>query len=353
MAEADDRRSKAASRPAAGPMASIDISVVAPLYDGESFIEELIGRLGPALSSITDRYEIVLVDDGSTDGTWAQIDQAGRRDRRVRAIRLSRNFGQHPAITAGIDHALGDWIVVMDGDLQDRAEDIPRLHQTALDGKFDMVVARRRQHDISVPKKLSSVLFNWALARLGGIEADQKIGNYRIFSRRVAEAFALHREQCRFFPALMARLGFKVGFLDVDRESRPLGKSTYSPRMLTQLATDAIIANSEQPLRLGFYLGGIVAVVTLVLAFWAAVRAALFGVHLGGWAIVLMALAFFAGVQLAFSGLVGLYVGRIFHEAKQRPLYLVAESVNLDASGPTPQPKRLPSSRNLANEPIE
>ena len=278
MAGADDRRGKAVSRPPAGRVAPV-ISVVAPLYNGKSFIDELIGRLGDALSSITERYEIILVDDGSTDGSWSRIDEAGRSDRRVRAIRLSRNFGQHPAITAGIDHTLGDWIVVMDGDLQDRPEDIPGLHKTALDGKFDMVVARRMQQGISTPKKLSSVLFNWTLSRLGSIEASQRIGNYRIFSRQVAEAFALYREQFQFFPAIMARLGFKVGYLDVDREAEPLGKSAYSPRALTRLATDAIIANSEKPLRLGNYLGGIMAVVTLVLAFWTVLCACCSGPH--------------------------------------------------------------------------
>jgi len=326
-----DRRRNTVERTATGMrMAPIDISVVAPLYNGETFTDELISRLSDALSSTTERYEIFLVDDGSTDGTWALIDQAGRRDPRVRALRLSRNFGQHPAITAGIDHALGDWIVVMDGDLQDRPEDIPSLHHMALHGNFDMVIARRRQQpDVSIARKLPSTLFNWTLSRLGGIEASQRIGNYRIFSRQVAKAFALHREQFRFFPALMARLGFKVGYLDLDRGARPLGRSTYTPRMLTRLATDAILANSEKPLLLGITVGGVAVLLTLVLASWAALRAVLFGVDLSSWAILLIALAFFAGVQLMFSGLLGLYIGRIFNETKQRPLYLVADRLNL------------------------
>lgn len=323
-------------------MPQVDISVVAPVYKGEAFIEELTTRLVLALSTISERYEIVLVDDGSTDGTWARICEAGQRDPRVRGVRLSRNFGQHPAITAGIDHTVGDWVVVMDSDLQDRPEDIPGLHATARDGRFDMVIARRMQQDISAAKRLSSVLFNWTLSRLGGIEANQRIGNYRIFSRKVAIAFELYREQFRFFPALMARLGFKVGLYDVDRESRPQGKSTYSLRMLVDLATDAIIANSEKPLWLGIYIGSTVSVVAFALAFWMTLRAFWFGVSVSGWTSLFVAVAFFSGVQLLFSGLVGIYIGRVFNETKKRPLYIVAEGVNLEAS----QPAHSPDSRD-------
>lgn len=311
-------------------MPQVEITVVAPIYRGEAFVEELTTRLAAALLAVSEHYEVLLVDDGSTDGAWSKICAAGKTNERIRGIRLSRNFGQHPAITAGIDHARGEWIVVMDGDLQDRPEDIPELYKKAVAEGFDMVIARRARQDITISKRLFSIIFYRTLSWLGGIENNQKIGNYRIFSRKVADAFKLYREQFRLFPALMTRVGFRTGFLDVDREAQPQGRSTYSLGMLFRLATDIIIANSEKPLWLGIYVGSMVSVVAFALAIWTAARAALFGIEVSGWASLFVALTFFSGVQLMVTGLLGIYIGRVFNETKQRPLYIIAEGMNVD-----------------------
>lgn len=305
-----------------------ELSVVAPIYSGEQFVDELIERLHAALSSVTPDYEVILVDDGSADRVWERIVAAGSIDPRVKGVRLARNFGQHPAITAGLDHASGRWLVVMDSDLQDRPEDIPSIYREATSGNFDVVIARRATQRIKWTKRVPSIVFNKSLSWLGGIEASQSIGNFRVFSRKVADAFLLHREQFRFFPALMARLGFKVGYLDVARDGPPQGRSTYSVRKLVKLAVDAIVANSEKPLWFGIYGGALMALVAMSLAIWAVVRKALFDVGMSGWSSLFVAVAFFSGVQLMFAGLLGIYIGRIFNETKQRPIYIVSDMVN-------------------------
>jgi dolichol-phosphate mannosyltransferase len=226
----------------------------------------------------------------------------------------------------------------MDGDLQDSPEDIPALYEMARRDEYDIVVARRAQQDVSATKKTSSQLFNWALSWLGGIETSQRIGNFRIFSRQVADALLLCREQSRFFSALMARLGFKVGFLDVRRLGSREGISTYKFGKLVRLATDAIIANSEKPLWLGIYLGLVISSIGFSMALWALLEKLLYNSPVQGWTSIFIAVTFFSGVQLLCSGLIGVYVGRIFHETKGRPIYIVAQFLD-------PQHKRVGQAR--------
>ena len=290
-----------------------ELSVVAPVYNGATYLVELIDRLRSTLSGCVGSFEVVLVDDGSADATWAIIESAARADSRIKGVKLSRNFGQHPAITAGLQHTCGAWLVVMDSDLQDRPEDIPMLYEAALAGAGDIVIAMRSQQDISIGKRLSSVVFNAALSWLGGIAVSQRVGNFRIFSRPVADAVLQYKEQFRLFPALMARVGFRVANLEVSREARASGRSSYTFRKLVRLAVDAILANSEKPLWLGIYLGACVSIVAIALAFWAIYRKLAYEIVFEGWSSLMVAIAFFSGVQLMFSGLIGIYVGRIFN----------------------------------------
>lgn len=306
-----------------------EISVVAPVYNGAAYLVELVDRLRAALSTCAVSFEVVLVDDGSADTTWSIIEKAARADGRIKGVKLSRNFGQHPAITAGLKHTSGAWVVVMDSDLQDRPEDIPKLYQAALAGAGDIVIATRSQQDISLGKRLSSVLFNAALSWLGGIQVSQRVGNFRILSRTVANAVLQYKEQFRLFPALMARVGFRVAYLEVSREARAAGRSSYTFRKLVRLAVDAILANSEKPLWLGIYLGACVSVVAIGLAAWAVYRKLAYEIVFEGWSSLMVAIAFFSGVQLMFSGLIGIYVGRIFNETKHRPLYIVDRTENV------------------------
>jgi polyisoprenyl-phosphate glycosyltransferase len=309
-----------------------EISVIAPLYKGETFVTELVSRIIAALTPITPDFEVILIDDGSPDLAWKMIENAARQDPRVKGLRFSRNFGQHPALTAGIDHSSGRWVVVMDGDLQDRPEDIPKLYDKAVNGPFDIVIARRSEQTISLKKRIPSLIFNWVLAWLGDIDTNQAIGNFRIFSRKVAVSFHLYREQFRLLPALMARLGFDVGYVNVNRPAAVNGKTTYTFGMLVRLATDAIIANSEKPLWIGITLGVLTSILGFVLAVWALVARLLTNQSINGWTSLFIAITFFSGIQLMFAGLVGVYVGRVYNETKCRPLYIVRESLNMESS---------------------
>ncbi len=303
----------------------VEISVIVPVYMGRPFVDELATRLVAALEVISPKFEILLVDDRAPDDVWPLIVELGNRDARIKGIRLSRNFGQHPALTAGIDHAQGRWLVVMDCDLQDAPEDIPALYEKVTDENLDIVIALRGDHQVSRRRSVPSYLFNHLLAWLGDVDTRPEIGNFRIFSRQVALAFQLYREQFRLLPALMARLGFSVGYVEVTRTDRKAGKSSYSFRKLLGLAVDAIVANSEKPLWLGVYLGLAIAALAFALAVWALGRKLLLDVSMDGWTSLFIAVSFFSGAQLLFAGILGIYIGRIYNETKQRPLYLVAE----------------------------
>jgi polyisoprenyl-phosphate glycosyltransferase len=302
-----------------------EISVIVPVYMGRAMVMELAERLVASLATITSAFEIILVDDRAPDNVWPLIVDLGRDDPRIRGIRLSRNFGQHPALTSGIDHARGRWLVVMDCDLQDRPEDIPLLYRKAQDANLDIVIAARESHDAARRRKLSSRLFHWALSWLADIDTSHDVGNFRIFNRAVADAFRQYREQFRLLPALMARLGFSVGHVAVDRPARAEGVSSYTYRKLVRLAVEAIIANSEKPLWFGIYAGFTIAAFAFVLVIWAFIQRLLHDAVMDGWTSLFIAVGFFSGVQLIFAGILGVYLGRVFNEVKRRPIYLVAE----------------------------
>lgn len=302
-----------------------EISVIVPVYMGRAMVTELAERLVASLTTITPAFEIILVDDRAPDNVWPLILDLGRTDARIRGIRLSRNFGQHPALTSGIDHARGNWLVVMDCDLQDRPEDIPLLYRKAVEERLDIVIATRESHETARRRKLSSRLFHWALSWLADIDTSHDVGNFRIFSRAVADAFRQYREQFRLLPALMARLGFGVGHVAVDRPARAEGVSSYTYRKLVRLAIEAIIANSEKPLWFGIYAGFVIAAFAFMLVIWAFIQRLLHDAVMDGWTSLFIAVGFFSGVQLIFAGILGVYLGRVFNEVKRRPIYLIAE----------------------------
>ena len=215
------------------------ISVVTPVYRAEDCLEELYRRLVAALSGITQDFEIIMVEDCGGDRSWEIIQDLARRDARVKGIQFSRNFGQHYGITAGLDHCDGDWVVVMDCDLQDRPEEIPRLYARAREG-YEVVVARRGANGAS--KRLSSRLFYRLLSWLADTEYDGRSGNFCIVSRKVVENLRHMREQLRFFGAQVKWMGFPAAAVDVQHDERFAGPSTYTLAKLLRLAVDTIIA---------------------------------------------------------------------------------------------------------------
>jgi polyisoprenyl-phosphate glycosyltransferase len=301
------------------------ISIVVPVYRGESCLDELHRRLVAALEPIVPRFEIVLIEDCGPDKSWPRIRELAARDPRVRGVQFSRNFGQHRAITAGIDVARGDWIVVMDCDLQDRPEEIPRLYAAAQSG-VDIVLARRQRRRDGLVKRATSAMFYAVFQYLTELNYDGSVGNFRIISRQVADSFRTVKEQMRFFGGIVTWLGYRVGSIDVQHDERFAGETSYTWRKLIELAAQTIVAHSDKPLRLAIRFGFLLAFGALAFGVWVIIRALRGGVQVSGWASLMVSIYFLSGVILGFMGILGLYLGRVFDEVKGRPLYVVRET---------------------------
>ncbi len=298
------------------------ISIVTPVYQAEACLEELYRRLVAALSPITEDFEIVMVEDCGGDRSWDLILELARRDSRVKGIQFSRNFGQHYGITAGLDHCDGDWVVVMDCDLQDRPEEIPRLYAKACEG-YEIVVARRGRRNHALAKRAASRVFYRLFSYLADTDYDSQAGNFRIISRKVAENFRRMREQLRFFGGQVKWLGFPAASIEVRHDERYAGPSTYSYLKLWHLASDTIIAYSDKPLRLAVRLGFVIALIAFAYGLYILVNALLYGSAVTGWASLIVSIYLIGGIIIAILGMLGIYLGKTFDQTKRRPLYIV------------------------------
>lgn len=301
------------------------ISVVIPVYKAEGSLEELYLRLRASLETITKDFEIILVEDCGGDRSWNIITSLARADERVKGIQFSRNFGQHYGITAGLDHCDGDWVVVMDCDLQDLPEEIPHLHAKALEG-YDIVLARRGRRKDPLLKRFSSWIFYKIFSYLSDLSYDGQVGNFRIMSRQVVVNFRRMREQLRFLGGLITWMGFPMTSIDVRHAESFSGKSTYTLRKLWKLASDTIIAYSDKPLRLSVKFGFMLSLLSLVYGSWIVYRAYVYGIPVLGWGSLMVSLYFLGGVIIAILGIIGIYLGKTFDETKKRPLYIVRRS---------------------------
>ena len=310
-------------------MSKITISVVIPVYKAEHCLDELYQRLKNSLEPMTTAFEIILVEDCGGDKSWDVINRLVAIDSRVRGIQFSRNFGQHYGITAGLDYCRGDWVVVMDCDLQDRPEEIPRLYAKALEG-FDVVLALRGVRQDPFLKRISSFLFYKLFSYLTDIKYDGNSGNFRIMSRKVVINFCAMREQLRFFGGLMHWIGFASASIAVSHSERLNGRSSYTFLKLWKLSADAIIAYSDKPLRLSIHLGFLMAIFSFVYGSYFLIRALLFGTAVQGWTSLMVSLFFIGGVIISILGIIGIYLGKTFDEAKRRPLYIVAQKTFSD-----------------------
>jgi len=304
------------------------ICVVVPVYKAEACLHELYRRLRESLESISPDFEIVLVEDCGGDRSWEIIRDLAKADHRVKGMQFSRNFGQHYGITAGIDHCDADWLVVMDCDLQDRPEEIPRLYAKAMEG-FDVVLARRGRRKDPLSKRLTSWLYYKIFNYFAGTNYDGQVGNFRIVSRKVVENFQKFRENLRFFGGIVDWMGFPSASIDVAHDGRFEGKSTYTFRKLMKLASEIIVAYSDKPLRLSIKVGFAMAFFSFIYGSYILGRALLFGSPVMGWSSLIVSLYFIGGIIIANLGVLGIYIGKMFSETKKRPLYVVRERINV------------------------
>ena len=298
------------------------LSVVVPVYQAEHSLDELYRRLKAALESISPNFESVLVEDCSADHSWQVIERLAASDVRVRGIQFSRNFGQHYGITAGLDYCQGDWVVVMDCDLQDRPEEIPRLYNKAVQG-YDVVLARRGARRDPWLKRTTSWLFYRLFSYFADIEYDGQTGNFRIMSRKVVGKFCQMREQLRFFGGLVQWMGFPTTSIEVEHAERLEGKSTYTFSKLWKLASEVIIAHSDKPLRLAVRFGFMMAFLAFCYGIYFLGHALYYGSPIPGWNSLIVSLYFIGGIIIGILGILGIYLGKTFDESKKRPLYIV------------------------------
>jgi glycosyltransferase involved in cell wall biosynthesis len=305
-------------------------SFVVPVYNEEQTLPELYGRLCRVLETLDGRSELLFVDDGSTDGSYEMMLEFQKRDPRVCPIRFSRNFGHQVAISAGIDHAQGDAIVIMDADLQDPPEMVPAMLDRWRDG-YEIVYAVREQRE-GEPwlKRFLAARFYRLLRRWSDIDLPVDVGDFRIIDRQVAEVFRLLPERSRYVRAMFSWIGFRQIGVPYVREERFAGEPKYSLRMSLKLAIDGLINFSTAPLRFVLTSGFVIAMMSFLVGLFAfAARLANY-YALPGWASLLLAVSFIGGVQLIVLGVLGLYIERIYNEVKSRPLYVVDQPPNIE-----------------------
>lgn len=299
------------------------VTVVVPAFNEGEAIRAFHERLARALEDMGEAWRVLYVDDGSTDDTASHIAELRRRDGRVGVMRLSRNFGKETAITAGLDHADGDAVIVMDADLQDPPELVPDLVAEWRRG-WDVVYGRRsaREGD-SLIKRFTAHGFYRLMHRVSDTAIPEDVGDFRLMDRRVVDALGQLRERNRFMKGLFAWVGFRQRELPYRREARHAGRSKWSYWRLWNYALDGITSFTVAPLKIATYLGLLTALGSFVYGAWIIVKTLVHGADVPGYPSLMVVILFLGGIQLIALGIIGEYLGRLFMESKQRPLYLI------------------------------
>lgn len=306
----------------------MELSIVSPIYRGEKMIDELVSRIEAAVQSFTDDYEIILSNDCSPDNSWQKIEEICARNRKVKGVNLSRNYGQPYAVTAGLSKASGNWVVVMDCDLQDRPEEIPNLYAKAMDG-WDVVLARRVERQDKFLKRMSSMAFHRVYDYLSGMKTDKTIGNFGIYCHHIVEEYVKIPEYARSFSVLIGTLGFKTTTIDVIHAERAEGKSSYNLKKLLALTFNVIISNSNKPLQLAVTTGFLMSVISAIIAFYNVIAKFIGLIDVPGYTFTVFSIWFTSGLQMCMFGIMGLYIGKVYDQVKGRPNFIIRNTLNL------------------------
>lgn len=304
------------------------ISTVIPVYGCRAALPELHRRLSGVLSSIVEEYEIIFVNDCCPQNSWEVIEEICRDDKHVKGIELSRNFGQMKAILAGLENATGDWIVVMDCDLQDRPEEIKNLYNKALEG-YDVVLARRVQRKDGPVKKALSKAFYKVYNFATDNTYDGSVSNFSIISSKVAKSYCKLREQHRAYVMYIKWLGFRQTAIDVECDERYEGKSSYSMKKRINMAVDLLTSQSDKIIRLFVTFGFIMSIISFLTIIGLVIYKFVADVSIG-WTSIIATIILVGGLIIMVIGIVGIYVGNIFMQTKDRPLYIIRQILNDD-----------------------
>ncbi len=298
------------------------LSIVSPVYKAEKIIPLLIQRVENSVSKITTNFEILLVEDGGPDNSWGVIEAIAKTNPKIKGIKLSRNFGQHPAIMAGLSQAKGEWIVVMDCDLQDQPEEIEKLYAKALEG-FDVVFAKRNNRQDGFFKKIFSKLFSIIFNYLAETKFDNEIANFGIYNRKVIKSVLSIGDYIKSFPLFVYFTGFKSTSIFVEHASRESGTTSYTFSKLMSLAFNTIVSYSNKPLKIFVKFGMLISllsiiggIINLILYFDGKIK-------VSGYSSIIVSIWFLSGIIITVIGVVGIYVGKVFEQTKDRPPFII------------------------------
>lgn len=300
------------------------ISIVSPVYNSATTIEILVGRIKMAIKEIDCAYELILVDDSSDDNSWAIIEKLAKQDKDIKGVKLSRNFGQHYAIFAGLTFSSGHWTVVLDCDLQDDPIEIINLYNKAEEG-YDIVLAKRNNRLDPYFKKIGSKLFYTLLKYLTKDNYDASISNFGIFKRNVIDTVLKLTESNKFFPSMIKWVGYKSTTIDVVHQKSMNDKSTYNFEKLFRLTLDIILFYSDKPIRLLIKIGFSISFIAILVSIYFFLQWLNNEIIVGGFTSLIISIWFLSGVIIFTLGIIGLYIGKTFEVVKARPPFIISD----------------------------
>jgi glycosyltransferase involved in cell wall biosynthesis len=298
------------------------ISIVSPVYQAEQIIPLLVERIENAVSKITANYEIILVEDGSLDHSWSVVEHIAKANTSVKGIKLSRNFGQHPAIMAGLSKAKGEWIVVMDCDLQDQPEEIEKLYNKALEG-FAIVLAKRKNRQDGFFKRMTSLFFSKIYGCFTDTVYDNEVANFGVCNKKVIQSILEISDTIKFSPLFVKFVGYKSTSIVVEHAERVEGSSSYSFSKLLSLTFNTIISFSNKPLKLFVKFGLIISIISFLVGIYNIYLALTDQIAVLGYSSIIVSIWFLSGLLITKIGVTGIYVGKIFDQTKNRPTYII------------------------------
>ncbi|MCB9074617.1 MAG: glycosyltransferase family 2 protein [Chitinophagales bacterium] len=304
------------------------LSIVSPVYRAENIVDELVRRVVDEVQKITLDFELILVEDGSPDNSWDAIERNCIIDKRVKGIKLSRNFGQHYAITAGLDNAKGDYIIIMDCDLQDNPNSI-RLLIDKLNEGFDIVFTKRKKRNHTLFKKITAKLYNYMIGILADKKFDVEMGSMIAIQQNAANAFLGLKDKDRLYIQMFKWIGFKQTNITVEHDKRFEGESTYTLVKLITLALQGLISHSNKLLKLSILFGIIISFLSFLIVIIIIIAYFVQGFS-PGWPSIFIGISFATGIILLSNGILGIYIGKIFEQVKDRPLFIVESKLNLE-----------------------
>ncbi|MGD0583790.1 MAG: glycosyltransferase family 2 protein [Bacteroidales bacterium] len=307
------------------------LSLVIPIFNEEQLLDELVKRTIPAVESFTEDYEIIFVDDGSRDNSLKKLISFRKENKKIKVLALSRNFGHQAAFTAGLVYAKGDFVAMMDGDLQDPPELLSEMYRMIREEGYDVINGRKTARKGSSRRNFYTFLFHLIFRQVSDMENIENAGNFSMMTRDALEALLSMKEKIRYLPGLRSFIGFKQGFVDFVRDDRYEGDPKMSYKKLITLALDAIFAFSKFPIRFCLYLGMAGILVFLASGIYVLIAKA-FQFAVPGWSSTLLSIYFLGSIQLVFLGIIGEYIFRNYKESQNRPVYFVKRFYDGDAS---------------------